>query len=480
MDACFATQTDNSWQCPYTGVEFWTFSDNFGVTKIAYLDTASGIAGDMTLCALIDAGADADYIQQQIDSLQLGDVRLEITETYRHCFRALRLDVRHPPEHVHRHLSDIEKLIAESKLTERERSFALRLFRKVGQAEAKVHGTSIEEVHFHEVGAIDSIVDIVGVAVAIENLGIDKLYASPTPTGCGTITIAHGPVSVPAPATAELLRGVPVVGSDVEFELTTPTGAAVLSTLVDGFGPLPSMTIRSVGYGAGHKDLKQRANVLRVVLGDDSASEGTASAAETSDEVVLIETNLDDVTGERIGFALEQLWAAQPLDVYTTAIGMKKNRPGVMVSVIAKPEQRVALESLLLASTGSLGVRTSVLARRIARRKSIELDTQYGVLRAKVAWHESADGQVKPALSPEFEDCKRVATDHACDLADVFQAVIVAAEPVVAELHPPASTSSQSPTRTWPRFQSEEGPNHAGGHDHHDHDHDGPHDHHHH
>lgn len=468
-------------------MNFGSLADNSGVTTIAYLDTASGIAGDMTLCALIDAGADADYIQQQIDSLKLGDVRLDITETYRHCFRALRLDVRHPPEHAHRHLSDIETLIAESDLTERERSLAVRLFRKVGQAEAKVHGTSIEEVHFHEVGAIDSIVDIVGVAVAIENLGIDKLYASPTPVGCGTITIAHGPVSVPAPATAELLRGVPVLGSEVEFELTTPTGAAVLSTLVDGFGPLPSMTIRSVGYGAGHKDLKQRANVLRVVLGDDSAPLGIGGTAETSDEVVLMETNLDDATGERIGFALEQLWAAQPLDVYTTAIGMKKNRPGVIVSVIAKPEQRVALESLLLASTGSLGVRTSVLARRIVKRTSIELDTKYGVLRAKVAWHGSTSGQLSPSVAPEFEDCRRAATEQACDLTEVFQAVIAAAKPVAATLSPPEDTSTQSPARTWPRYQGEQGPAHVGdhdhhdhGHDHHDHDHDGPHDHHHH
>lgn len=462
------------------------FLDDFGVTTIAYLDTASGIAGDMTLCALIDAGADASYIQQQIDSLQLGEVRLDITETYRHCFRALRLDVRHPPEHAHRHLSDIEKLIADSQLTERERSVALRLFRKVGQAEAKVHGTSIEEVHFHEVGAIDSIVDIVGVAVAIENLGIDKLYASPTPTGCGTITIAHGPVSVPAPATAELLRGVPVLGSDVEFELTTPTGAAVLSTLVDGFGPLPSMTIRRVGYGAGHKDLKHRANVLRVVLGDDSAPAGT-SAATTSDEVALIETNLDDATGERIGFALEQLWAAQPLDVYTTAIGMKKNRPGVIVSVIAKPEQRTALESLLLACTGSLGVRTNVLTRRIAKRTSIELDTKYGVLGAKVAWYESADGQLKPSVAPEFEDCKQVATEQGRDLADVFQAVIAAAGPLLATLRPPENASAESLQPNWPRYQGDEGSSHTGGHDHHDHGHDhhdhdhgGPHDHHHH
>ncbi|GAB5402107.1 MAG: nickel pincer cofactor biosynthesis protein LarC [Aureliella sp.] len=453
--------------------------------KIAYLDTASGIAGDMTLCALIDAGADADYIQKQIASLNLGDVKLEFTETYRHCFRALRLDVRHPPEHAHRHLSDIEKLIAQSSLTESERSTALRLFRKVGQAEAKVHGTSIEEVHFHEVGAVDSIVDIVGVAVAVDNLGIEKLYASATPTGCGTITIAHGPVSVPAPATAELLRGVPVLTSDIEFELTTPTGAAILSTLADGFGPLPTMTIHSVGYGAGHKDLKQRANVLRVIVGESSIT----GAGET-DEVVLLETNLDDATGEKIGFAIEQLWAQQPLDVFTSAIGMKKNRPGIKLSVLVKPEDAATIEAQMLALTGSLGIRRSNMSRRLAVRSSLDVETEYGSARAKVAWHESRDGQLAPAVAPEFEDCKRIALENGCSLDDAYHAVESAARIAVAQLQPPPSThlpstnmpAASSQPQTWPRYEGNDQANDHGHDHHHDHshDHDTPHDHHHH
>ena len=246
---------------------------------LAYLDTTSGIAGDMTLAALVDAGADREYIAKQVLSLGLPEVELEFSETLRHCFRALRLDVRHPPEHAHRHLSDIEAMIDASELEAREREVACRLFRRLGQAEAKVHGTTLEQVHFHEVGAVDSIVDIVGTSVAICNLGIDRIMASPTPTGCGTITIAHGQVSVPAPATAELLRGVPIRSSKVEAELTTPTGAAILATLVDGFGPLPDMQLERIGYGAGHRDLPEQANLLRVLIGSpliESSGRGRA------------------------------------------------------------------------------------------------------------------------------------------------------------------------------------------------------------
>jgi len=220
---------------------------------IAYLDTLSGIAGDMTLAAFVDAGADRNYLQRQIDSLGLPQVVLDFSETHRGDFRALRLDVRFPAEHVHRRLKDIEAMIRNSQLSERERDMAIRMFRRLGAAEAKVHGKSIEEVHFHEVGAVDSIVDICGIAVAIAQLDIERLFASATPTGCGTVRIAHGVVSIPAPATAELLKGVPIRNSQVEAELTTPTGATVLATLVDGFGSLPDMQIERIGYGADTK-----------------------------------------------------------------------------------------------------------------------------------------------------------------------------------------------------------------------------------
>lgn len=251
--------------------------------KISYLDTASGIAGDMTLAALVDAGASQEYLQKQIDSLGVPGIELQFSETHRGGFRALRLDIKHPAEHEHRNLQQIERLIDSSKLNDRERDLALRIFRKLGQAEARVHGMPLEEVHFHEVGAIDSIVDIVGVAVAISQLGIERLFASPTPTGTGFVTIAHGTVSVPAPATAELLKGIPIRSSKIEAELTTPTGAAILASLVDDFGPLPAMKLSCIGYGAGHKDFPTQANLLRVMIGESSDSLIAHDAAIGSD-----------------------------------------------------------------------------------------------------------------------------------------------------------------------------------------------------
>ncbi|RMF39585.1 MAG: nickel pincer cofactor biosynthesis protein LarC, partial [Planctomycetota bacterium] len=274
--------------------------------RVLYLDTFSGIAGDMTLAALVDCGAEAADIARCIESLGLGAVRLEFTPTMRHGFRALRLDIHHPPEHAHRHLSDIEELLDRGELSPRARNMARRIFGKVAQAEAHVHGTTVEHVHFHEVGAVDSIVDIVGVAVAIDLLNIGRVVAAPPVTGSGMIRIAHGWVSVPAPATVEILRGIPVRGSPIEAELTTPTGAAIVAALADDIGPLPSMRIERTGYGAGHKELPEQANVLRAVVGDIDTT--------GQDVVWLLETNLDDVTGEHLGYAMGQLMQAGALD----------------------------------------------------------------------------------------------------------------------------------------------------------------------
>lgn len=417
---------------------------------IAYLDTNSGIAGDMTLAALVDAGADADYVSQQIHSLGLESVELKFQETQKHCFRALMLDVVHPPEHAHRHLSTIEGMIDASQLTSRERSLALRVFRKIGAAEAKVHGTSIEDVHFHEVGAVDSIVDIVGTAVALCSLDVQRIIASPTPTGCGTISIAHGNVTVPAPATAELLKGVPIKSSEIQAELTTPTGAAFLSTLVDGFGTLPDMQISKIGYGAGHKELKEQANLLRILIGEP--------IYDTQDEILVLETNLDDATGEQIGFATEQLWKAGALDVYTTPISMKKNRPATMLSVICRPESRVALEEVLFKHTGSLGIRRSQMARSKMHREIRRVETEHGDIRIKIAWTDGDATQLR--FSPEYEDCKRIAEAKGLRIEAVYLLAIDAAEKQL-------SASSQSTQA-------------AAAHDHsHDHSHDHGHDHHH-
>ncbi len=441
--------------------------------SLAYLDTHSGIAGDMLLAALVDAGADVEYLKQQLSSLPgMEQVELEFSPTFRHCFRALRLDVRHPPEHAHRHLSDIEAMLAAGRLAPREQELAQRLFRRLGGAEAKVHGTTLEEVHFHEVGAIDSIVDIVGIAVALNQLQIRRIVASATPTGTGTINIAHGLVSLPAPATAELLRGIPIRGTSIEAELTTPTGAAVLATVVDGFGPLPDMQLSRIGYGAGHKELKEQANVLRVLIGTPLFDE--------EDEVLVLETNVDDCTGEQLGFALEKLWQQQPLDVFTTAIGMKKNRPATMISVICVPNQRTRIEDILFRHTGSLGVRRTRMSRRKLRRESFNVTTPLGTARVKVAWipeestwpaSQSADDTVSPRMhpfrtAPEYEDCRELANASGQSLHDVFRIVSEHAQRELSHRNASQHSLGEAPASQLPKQNNH---SHDHSHDHHHH-----------
>jgi uncharacterized protein (TIGR00299 family) protein len=250
--------------------------------KIAYLDTFSGIAGDMLLAALVDTGADRELVQRSVQSLGLPEVCLNFSETNRGGFRALRLDVIYSQETIHRNLSDIQQMIQRGNLNDRQRQMALRVFQKIGQAEAYVHGVPIDNVHFHEVGAVDSIADIVGIAVALCDLEIERLFSAPPPTGSGTIQIAHGRVSVPAPATAELLKGIPITASNIQAELTTPTGAAVLAALADGIGPLPAMQIQKIGYGAGHRELPEQPNILRVLIGTQLADQTTIMPSNTA------------------------------------------------------------------------------------------------------------------------------------------------------------------------------------------------------
>lgn len=379
--------------------------------KIAYLDCLSGISGDMTLAALIDAGVELAGIQSGIASLGLPEVKLATSEVKRKGFRGLHLTVEHPPEHAHRHLHHITDMIDGSQLTGRQKDLAKRIFTKLGEAEAKVHGTTIRKVHFHEVGAIDSIADIVGAAIGWDLLGVDRIVCSPLPTGRGTITIAHGTCSIPAPATAELLAGIPLAESQVAAELTTPTGAAIAATLVDHFGPLPAMKIERIGYGAGTRELEQQPNLLRLFVGE--AVEGLAS-----DQVWVLETNLDDVSGEVIGFATTKLLEAGALDVYTTAIQMKKNRPGVTLTVLCQPPLVEKIERIMFRETGTLGVRRWPAARHKLERKPHQVETEFGTVEGKLGW---IAGQ-EPAFSPEFESCSRIARERDLPLKDVYEA----------------------------------------------------------
>jgi uncharacterized protein (TIGR00299 family) protein len=373
----------------------------------------------MTLAALIDAGVDLAEIQAGIDSLGVADCRIVATEVKRKGFRALHVAVEHPPEHAHRHLHHITAMIDRSRLTDRQKETARRIFTRLGEAEAKVHGTTIEKVHFHEVGAVDSIVDIVGAAIGWELLGVERIVASPIPTGRGFVTIAHGRCSIPAPATAELLAGVPLAASEVEAELTTPTGAAILATLVESFGSIPPMRISRIGCGAGSRELTEQPNVLRLMVGT------SADDAATLEQIWVVETNLDDASGELIGYCTTRLWEAGALDVYTTAIQMKKNRPGVMLSVLCSAADIERVEAVLFRETTTLGVRRWPVSRRKLDRRRHEVITAWGPIDGVLALMPGHP----PSFSPEFETCRRVAAEKNLPLRVVIEAAQKAFDP---------------------------------------------------
>ena len=383
--------------------------------KIAYLDCQSGVSGDMFLAACIDAGADFGTIQAGIDSLKTGNCQLEKKDVTKYGFRSLKVDVIHEPEHAHRHLHHIDAMIDASDITERQKELAKLIFLNLGKAEAKVHGSTLQKVHFHEVGAIDSIADIVGGAIAWDLLGVDKLVCSPIPTGRGQIKIAHGTVSVPAPATAELLKGIPIQHSEIECELTTPTGAAIVSTLASEFGAFPAMAINEIGIGAGTKDLDEQANVLRLLIGEQAGQTQT-------DRIMLLETNLDDVSAEQIGYCQQKLWDAGALDVYTTPIQMKKNRPGAMLSVICNPESAHALQEIIFVESGSLGIRQQQIERVVLARAEHSVETEFGAIAGKLITLPNGSQR----FAPEFESCAQAADQSAASLEQVYQAACAA------------------------------------------------------
>jgi pyridinium-3,5-bisthiocarboxylic acid mononucleotide nickel chelatase len=410
--------------------------------QVAYLDCASGVSGDMLLGALIDAGVDLGAIQAGIDSLGLTGCRLVTEEVNKRGFRALQLTVQHEPEHVHRHLADIRALIAGSCLSASQQDLAQRIFLRLARAEAKVHGATIEQVHFHEVGAVDSIADIVGTVIAWDLLGADRLVSAPIPTGTGFIQIAHGRCSIPAPATGELLQGIPLAASDVEGELTTPTGAAIVGTLADAYGPLPAMTIDRIGYGAGQADFKHP-NLLRLIVGaatpaelEPTRHESSGSAPAKIERVILLETNLDDTTGEQVGYCQSRLWQSGALDVATTPLQMKKGRPGLLLRVQCRPEDAARLQEIIFDETTTLGLRRSTVERLTLQRRSVSVATPWGEVAGIVA--SLPDGRVR--FAPEYEICAQVAEEAGLPLADVYAAARLA----YAGLSVPAASATSS------------------------------------
>jgi len=362
--------------------------------KICYLDAFSGISGDMTVGALLDAGAPADALLDALNSLNTG-ARYEVEKTARGGITASKFRV-HPDAAPakHRHLKHILEMIDRASIAARPKAAASAVFLRLGEAEAGVHGVPIEKVHFHEVGAADSIADIVGACVALDLLDISEVHASAINVGSGTVQTEHGLLPVPAPATAALLEGKPIYSRGPEVELTTPTGAALAVTLASSFGPLPAMRISSVGHGAGDRDFKQHANVLRILIGErTSAPEATL--------VSVIEANIDDSSPQVLGYALEKLMDAGALDASLSPLQMKKNRPGSLLRVIVKPEDQERLTQIVFAETSTLGLRIHAAERRVEPRSVVEVETPYGRLRGKV----SDQG----AFTPEYEDCKAIA-----------------------------------------------------------------------
>ncbi len=424
--------------------------------KVAYLECATGISGDMTLGALIDAGVDQQAIHEAIASLNLPGVELQINEVMKSCFRATHIVVNHPEQHAHRHYSDIVEILNKaSALTPSQRALAQEIFLAVAQAEATVHGTDVEKIHFHEVGAIDSIVDIVGAAVGFDLLGCDQVVCSPIPTGRGQVRIDHGICSVPTPGTAELLKGIPLADVPIEAELTTPTVAAIVKTIADRFGPLPAMTISSVGYGAGTMEFASRANLLRLFVGE-------LNAPRETDEICLLETNLDDVSGEVIGHTQERLLNAGAKDVYAIPIQMKKNRPAVILSVICIPSDREKLEQIIFNETGTLGIRRQILWRSTLNRQAHTVLTEFGPILGKVAWKTNGEA----AFTPEFDSCSQVAKQISRPIREIYRSAMTVFEQQQSDL------LSENPVSSVSEVKSDHHHDHHGhDHDHHGHDH---------
>jgi hypothetical protein len=385
------------------------------VSRIVYFDCASGASGDMLLGAVVDVGLPIERLREELVKLPLSGYRIESRRVTRSGLAATKVDVvTEGPSPAHRHLSHILDLLQASSLEAAVKERAAGLFRRLAEAEAEVHGTPVEKVHFHEVGAVDSIVDVVGGVIALGWLGAARFVASPLNVGTGTVTMSHGTFPVPPPATAKLVAGVPVYGEG-EGEMLTPTGALLVTAHAAEYGPLPAMRIERTGHGAGARETKGRPNVLRLIVGEEAG-------AAAGDRVLVLETELDDAVPQLLGPLLDQLLAAGALDAFFTPVQMKKGRPGVLVTAIADPSRREALEELLFRETTTLGVRRQVWDRTILERETAAVETAYGPIRVKIGRR----GGIVYNAWPEFDDCQRAAGEKGVAVKEVLAAALAA------------------------------------------------------
>ena len=384
--------------------------------KIAYFDCFRGISGDMTLGALVDAGCSVDLLRSELGKLGVPGWTISAEKVWKNGLAATVVRVATEEQSKHRSLSAILQLVDKSRLAEPVKSKTAAIFRSLGEAEAAVHDVPLEKIHFHEVGALDAIVDIVGASIGFAALGIEKFACSALNVGGGTARMAHGVLPVPAPATAKLLEGKPTYSNGVQRELVTPTGAAIVATLCESFGPQPLMTVSAIGYGAGTADLEGQPNVLRIMVGE--AAEKVMAGFD--EEISVIEANLDDMNPQIYGYFLEKALAAGALDVYTTPVQMKKSRPGTLLTLLCKPPDADPLMALLFRETTTLGARTYRAQRRTLPRETVNVHTQYGDVHIKLS---RINGSIRH-VAPEYEDCRKLAAEKNVPLQQVISAAL--------------------------------------------------------
>jgi uncharacterized protein (TIGR00299 family) protein len=380
--------------------------------KLAYFDCFSGISGDMTLGALVDAGCDLEHLRAELRGLRVDGWELSAEKVWKNGMAATYVRVKTEDQEKHRSLSTILEILQKSQLVPQVRDRATAIFRKLGEAEARVHDVPLEKIHFHEVGAVDAIVDIAGACIGFHALGIERFACSPLNVGGGTAKMAHGVLPVPAPATANLLQGKPTYSNGVQRELVTPTGAAIVATLCDSFGPQPPMSVCAIGYGAGTADLEGQPNVLRIMAGEAVEK----SVPGYDEEIAVIEANLDDMNPQIYGYFLEKALAGGALDVYTTPVQMKKNRPGTLLTVLCQPQDADKLMALIFAETTTFGARTYRAQRRALPREWVSVATSYGDVRMKVS---RVNGRILQ-VTPEYEDCRKLAVEKDVPLQRVI------------------------------------------------------------
>ncbi|WP_066634165.1 nickel pincer cofactor biosynthesis protein LarC [Desulfolucanica intricata] len=389
--------------------------------KILYFDCFAGISGDMTLGALIDLGVNPKKIQEELIKINISGYRMDISKKSSYGIEATRVNIEVTEEQPTRHLSDILNIINTSNLTKQVKELGIKIFNKLAAAEAKVHGTPIEHVHFHEVGAVDSIIDIMGSVIALKELDIDYIQSSPLPVGSGYVKCRHGLLPVPAPAVAELLKGVPLNNLDVKGELVTPTGAALITGFVNKFvRHIPNITVKSIGYGMGSNDFGFP-NLLRVFLG-----ESIDDNQDLHSSIIILETAVDDLNNEFLPYIMERLFSAGALDVYFKQIIMKKGRPGTLITVLCSENQKDNLINILFTESSTLGIRIKKEYRIETHRKLIKVETPYGKVQVKIAYR--APNKQPCQISPEYEDCRKISLKKNIPLAEVYYAAISAAK----------------------------------------------------